>query len=188
MPDNLTYKATIKPLTSEETDQFLTYLNDHISDNGKNGTPLFLPISRSDLKLPASIADSFRQGQSISIDQPGWRRVFIALNEKEEIIGHADLKSHNQSYTGHRAVLGMGVDRNYRQMGLGRLLIETVENWARQTSTIDQIDLWVLSENGPAIRLYKKAGFRECGEVEDMFRIDGASHNYKMMAKRIDKA
>ena len=109
----------IKPLAQEKIEDFLLYLNDHISDNGRDDTPLFLPISRDDLSLPEGIVDSFRKGQATSMDKLGWRRVFIAKNENHDIVGHIDLKSHNQAYTHHRAVMGMGVHREFRKMGLG---------------------------------------------------------------------
>ncbi len=177
----------IKPLTAKKIDDFFYYLNDHISDNGKDNSPLFLPISRNDLRIPEELIDSFRDGQSVSIDKLGWRRVFIAINEKNDIIGHIDLKSHSQNYTSHRAVMGMGVHRDYRKMGLGYLLIKSIVSWAKNETAIEQIDLWVLSKNRPAIRLYNKLGFFKIGEIEDMFRIDGVSLDYIMMSKKIEK-
>ena len=81
--------------------------------------------------------------------------------------------------------MGMGVHRDYRQMGLGSLLIESIAEWAKNETTVERIDLWVLSENNPAIHLYKKLGFQKIGEVEDMFRIDGTSVSYIMMTKKI---
>ena len=175
----------IKPLADENGNDFFIYLNDHISDNGKNSTPLFLPISREDLELPKTIIDSFRNGQSTPVNELGWRRVLIAVNKKDEIVGHIDLKSPHQSYTHHRAVMGMGVHRDYRKKGLGHLLIESIVSWAKQKTTIERIDLWVLSENSQAIRLYERSGFQKIGTVEDMFRIDGDSHDYIMMTKKI---
>ena len=176
----------IRPLTRERIDDFFMYLNDHISDNGKRNSSLFLPISRENLSLSNELIQSFKRGQFISVDKLGWRRVLIAENEKNDIIGHIDIKSHNQSYTNHRAVMGMGVHSDYRRDGLGKLLIETMLGWVRTETEIERIDLWVLSGNNPAIRLYVKLGFEKVGEVEDMFRIDGASHDYIMMTKKIE--
>ena len=175
----------IKPLLADQIDDFFDYLNDHILDNGKNNTPLFLPISREHLNLPPTLIDNFKDGQSISINKLGWRRVFIAINKQNEIVGHIDLKSHNQNYTYHRAIMGMGVHREYRKKGLGSLLIEYIFDWVKNESIIAQIDLWVLSENHTAIRLYDRLGFHKVGEVEDMFRIDNNSLNYIMMTKQI---
>ena len=65
------------------------------------------------------------------------------------------------------------------------MLIESIVDWAKKETDIEQIDLWVLSENHPAIRLYNKLGFQKIGVVEDMFRIDGSALDYTMMAKKI---
>ncbi len=115
----------------------------------------------------------------------GWRRVLVAFNEMNDIVGHIDLKSHNQNYMNHRAILGMGVHRNFRKEGLGRLLIESIVDWVKNHTIIEQIDLWVLSNNTPAISLYKKLGFQKIGEIQDMFRVDGLSYNSIMMTKKI---
>lgn len=175
----------IKHLAEERIDEFFLYLTDHISDNGKDNSSLFQPISRNNSSLPKGLTDSFKGGQSISIDQSGWRRVFVAVHKMSDIIGHIDLKSHPQNHTHHRALLGMGVHRDYRKMGLGKSLIETAVEWANNATAIESIDLWVLAGNRPAIQLYKKLGFQKIGEVEDMFRIDGNSLNYVMMTKKI---
>lgn len=175
----------INPLPNQRIGDFLIYLNDHISDNGLRNTPLFLPISKEDLGIPMDLADSFKKGQLRPINTSGWRRVLIATNQKNEIIGHIDLKSHNQNYTEHRAVMGMGVHRAYRKIGLGSSLIESIFKWAKKEATIQHIDLWVLSKNIAAIQLYTKMGFQKIGEVEDMFRIDGNSHDYIMMTRKI---
>jgi len=175
----------IEPLISNAIDDFFEYLTDHVSDNGKNNMPLFLPISKEDLALPPKLIDGIRVGQWTAVHEPGWRRVLIASNKKNEIIGHIDLKSHEHSYAHHRAVLGMGVHRAHRKRGLGSLLIETLLDWTKKEAKLEWIDLQVLSENTPAIRLYNKMGFHKVGEIEDMFRIDGNSHNYLMMTKKI---
>ena len=79
----------------------------------------------------------------------------------------------------------MGVHRNYRKLGLGQLLIEYLINWIKTNSSIEYLDLCVLSNNKPAIRLYKRLGFQTIGETKDMFRIDGVTYNYTMMTKQV---
>ncbi len=175
----------IGPLSDHRIKEFFDYLNDHISDNGKDDTPMFLPISRQDLKLPKEIEKSFKEGQDISMDGKGWRRIFIASNNEGKIIGHIDLKSQNQNYTNHRAMLGMGVHRAYRKQGLGSSLIASIVNWAKINTQISYIDLRVLSSNLAAIKLYEKLGFQKVGEIKDMFRIDGESYNDIRMVKKI---
>lgn len=79
----------------------------------------------------------------------------------------------------------MGVDRDARQRGLGRLLIEQAEQWAVDSAQMEWIDLQVLSVNQPAIRLYQRAGFVITGEVPEMFEIDGQRLSFTSMSKRL---
>jgi len=173
----------IVPLQAEGVLLFLAYLNDHLSDNGREQTPLFQPLSPSDSKVSDAMQLSFATGLTLEIDEVGWRRVWVARNELGNIVGHIDLRAHRERHTSHRALLGMGVDRNHRRQGIGRLLMETAFEWANREAKLGFIDLQVLSQNQPAIKLYEKIGFRVIGEIEDMFRIEGNSYSYTLMCK-----
>lgn len=144
----------IRLVAPKELEKFFIYLNDHLSNNGKEGTPLFQPLSRNDSRLPKEKEESFSEGLSIPVGQAGWRRVWIAVDQNEEILGHIDLRALTDKYTEHRALLGMGVDRKYWRKGLGKRLIETVTLWVASETAIEWIDLWVLSNNVPAVHLY----------------------------------
>ena len=181
----MTSDVHIKPLMISDIEQFFLYLDDHISDNGRDDSPLFLPISRNDLSLSKALITKFKKGLKTSIGELGWRRGLLAMNTEDQIVGHIDLRSDVQKYTAHRAILGMGVHRDYRKMGIGRLLIQSVTDWALKESTIERVDLWVLSNNLPALKLYQKLDFKIIAEVEDLFRIDGVSQNSTMMTKKI---
>ncbi|MEL6676452.1 MAG: GNAT family N-acetyltransferase [Bacteroidota bacterium] len=175
----------IIPLNADNMAQFLVYLQDHISDNGQGSTPLFLPISRWNLRLPEHLADSFQKGLDLDTHTTGWRRGFMAIDQKGEIAGHIDLRSHPQAHTLHRALLGMGVHRDFRKKGLGSQMLTFLVEWAQQETELAYIDLWVMAENKPAIRLYQKMGFEEIARVKDKFRIDGEAQTSVMMAKPI---
>jgi ribosomal protein S18 acetylase RimI-like enzyme len=79
----------------------------------------------------------------------------------------------------------MGVDRNYRRLGLGGRLLAHAQEWAVASTDLEWIDLQVLSTNEPAIRLYLRAGFAKIGEIPEMFKIEGRSYSHTLMAKRI---
>jgi ribosomal protein S18 acetylase RimI-like enzyme len=175
----------IRLIAPRELEKFFIYLNDHLSDSGKEGSPLFQPLSRNNSRLPKEKEESFSKGLSIPVGQVGWRRVWIAVDQNEEILGHIDLRAHTDQYIEHRALLGMGVDRKYRRVGLGKRLIETVTSWAVSETAIEWVDLWVLSGNTAAVHLYESTGFHRLGEVDDMFRIDGASEANTLMTKGI---
>lgn len=175
----------IIPLNEGRYNKFFIYLKDHISDNGKNNTLKFLPLSIENNNIPKEIVDSIKVGQNIPVGKIGWRRVLIALNNSKEIIGHIDLKSYNQKHTNHIAIMGMGVHRDYRRQGVGGNLIEAIFTWAKINAEIDKIDLWVLSQNLNAIKLYFKSGFKQITEVKDMYRIDNKSYDAILMTKEL---
>ena len=178
-------KKDIRPVEAGELEIFFEYLNEQLLEIGKEGAPLFQPISRNDLRLPEEKMRNFSKGLSIPVGQTGWRRVWAAVNQDSAFLGHIDLRGHTEDYTEHRALLGMGVSKKFRRQGMGKRLIETVVSWATTETAIEWIDLWVLSNNAPAVELYKRTDFQQLGKVEDMFRIDGSSEGYMLMTRKI---
>ncbi len=186
-------------LESEYSEAFFDYLNDHLADNGLNSNPLFQPQSRSKPGLPDDKARLIQRELLIPMGDPKWRRAWIAIDENKydkndkdtwgkSIVGHIDLRSHGSRETKHRALLGMGAHRAYRRNGIGTRLLNAVVDWIREIKVIEYIDLWVLSNNQPAINFYEKVGFQRLGEVEDMFRIDGQPEGQLLMSKRFASA
>lgn len=174
---------TIRPLHPEELAVFLHYLNDHLMDNGRDGAPLFQPMSRSSPGFPPEKANAFRSGMQAAFGQPGWRRVWVA-QEGAEIIGHIDLRARPEPAARHRCLLGMGVHRNARRGGLGTALVAEAVAWARGQG-LEWVDLEVLTDNQPARALYRKTGFVQTGEIADLFRIDGESLGYVFMSLQL---
>ncbi len=68
--------------------------------------------------------------------------------------------------TQHTAVLGMSVDRSYRNRGVGAELMGRAIRWAQEKG-IARLELEVYAENVAAIHLYEKFGF----EVEGRKRM-----------------
>ena len=176
---------SIEPIDVSQFDEFLKYLDDQLSDTGKGDTPYFAPLAPGDSRLPPEKEAAFRDGLQLPVGSRGWRRAWVARSAKRHLIGHVDLRSHLQRFTEHRCLLGMGVHRNHRKLGLGAALIAFAEKWALANTAIEWIDLQVLSGNEPAMRLYLRAGFTKIGEVPEMFRIEGRSFSDISMTKRI---
>jgi RimJ/RimL family protein N-acetyltransferase len=176
---------SIEPVNPTEFEEFLGYLDDLLSDNGKGETPCFVALSASDTRFPPEKEAAFRNGLLVPIGSAGWRRAWAARSSNRQIIGHVDLRAHPQRFTEHRCLLGMGVHRQHRKHGLGAALIAHAESWALFNTALEWIDLQVLSGNEPAIRLYVRSGFTKVGEVPEMFKVDGQFHSDTMMSKRL---
>jgi ribosomal protein S18 acetylase RimI-like enzyme len=61
----------------------------------------------------------------------------------------------------------MWVAPDYRHLGAGRMLLETVIAWA-QAHRARYVELGVTLSNSPALRLYQRAGFEHAGEPQPL--------------------
>lgn len=175
---------TIEKLDPAGFAGFLAYLNAQLADNGQDGRLYFQPLPRDASAFPPEKAEAFRSGMLIPVGEPGWRRAWVARGEDGAIIGHIDLRALAEAYTRHRCVLGMGVARWHRQQGWGGRLLAHAEQWALAAG-MQWVDLQVLSVNTPAIQLYQRNGYRQTGEIPNMFHLDGKYFSYTSMTKRL---
>jgi ribosomal protein S18 acetylase RimI-like enzyme len=177
--------TTIRPADEADLAPFFAWLDDHLRDNGRDGTPLFQPLAREQSHLPVGLRIAFIKGLSIPVGEPGWRRLWLALDSRGSIAGHIDLRGRPEPAAKHRAMLGMGVHRAYRRQGLGAGLVGTALAWARAETNLGWIDLEVLSENHPAVELYLRTGFTMIARIADMLEIDGVHHDLTYMTRAL---
>ncbi len=103
------------------------------------------------------------------------------IGKNYQVVGHADLRNYGMVNTGHRVILGMGLQQNYRGKKLGTRLLQAVIQFCKSHPRIEWIDLQVLANNIPAIRLYESLKFQKIAHVPDMFRIEETSFDYITM-------
>lgn len=175
----------IRPAGAADLPPFFVYLDDHLRDNGRDGAPLFQPLSRAQSQLPPGLKVAFIEGLAIPVGEPGWRRLWLAVDGRGSIAGHIDLRARPEPLARHRAMLGMGVHRAWRRRGLGARLVDTAIDWARGQDGLRWIDLEVLSDNQPAVALYLRSGFATMARIEDMLEIDGVSQDLSYMTRAL---
>jgi len=99
-----------------------------------------------------------------------------SAQEKPKVVGHLglykdkpeDLKEKKLGSTlknGHLEM--MGVNSNYRELGIGKKLVQEAIKFAEKEK-FDSLSLWVLNINYKAISLYKKYGFH----IIDTFELE----------------
>jgi RimJ/RimL family protein N-acetyltransferase len=81
----------------------------------------------------------------------------------------------------HKGMLwGMYVRPQYRAAGIGRMLVEAIIEHARQH--VELLQLFVVSDNLPARRLYTRLGFVEFGIERHATKYRGQYHDDVLMA------
>jgi len=94
----------------------------------------------------------------------GWltNSAVFGAYRNSELIGTASFTISSGLKESHKGLLrAMYVRPAARRMGAGRLLVQAVIATARQK--VEQVQLAVVSDNQPAIRLYQTLGFRPYG-------------------------
>jgi RimJ/RimL family protein N-acetyltransferase len=82
----------------------------------------------------------------------------------------------------HSAYVVTGILRDYRGKGIGHQLFEQLDSWAL-TNDIKRLELTVMTHNEPAIKLYKKMGFKIEGVKECSMKVNGNYIDEYYMAK-----
>lgn len=84
----------------------------------------------------------------------------------------------------HRGDFGIAVIKEYWGMGIGTAVLEAIIEAAKSVG-YEQLELEVVSDNEPAVSLYRKCGFKIYGTRENSFRYrDGSySDGYLMLLK-----
>lgn len=84
----------------------------------------------------------------------------------------------------HSAYVVIGIDEDFRGKGVGTLLFEELERWAKEVP-LNRLELTVVCENLAAVHLYKKMGFEVEGTKRNSLCIDGEYYDEFYMGKII---
>lgn len=84
----------------------------------------------------------------------------------------------------HQCLFAIVVDKNYRNRGIGKTLIETMMEQAKQKFGIEILHLEVY-EGNPAFRLYERLGFKEYGRHPRFIKAEDGYADKIMMQKEL---
>lgn len=110
------------------------------------------------------------------------RCILVAENSKKEIIGQVTAFGGTYEADKGTAVVIIEVDHSHRRQGIGTLLLQELEKWARQNG-LHRLELSVLPENRAAIGLYEKNGYAIEGKKRSSRRSAGRFYDELIMAK-----
>ena len=97
--------------------------------------------------------------------------LFVVAEIDEQIVASANLHNGVRKRIEHVGTVAITVVRDFRGLGVGKTLMETVIEWASDHPIIEKIGLGVFSNNVGAINLYKKSGFVEEGRKVKEIKI-----------------
>ena len=81
----------------------------------------------------------------------------------QKLVGTLDFWNGHRKRIEHTGEFGMGVVSEYRNLGVGKCMIEFLLKWATENPIIEKVKLCVFASNENGIHLYKKMGFIEEG-------------------------
>lgn len=111
------------------------------------------------------------------------RYTVLVAEQEGHVVGWASLNRYSQrcAYDGV-ADLSIYIDREYRGQGIGRLLLQELEQAAKKNGFY-KIVLFTFPFNGMGQGLYRRCGYREVGIFENQGILDGKFVDVMAMEK-----
>jgi len=107
---------------------------------------------------------------------------YIGAFADNVLVGFISLWRGSANRAKHSAYIVMGVASRYTGRGIGGLLLEAGEKWAKM-NCVSRLEMTVMTHNMNAIKLYEKAGFTKEGIKKNSLLVDGCYVDEYYMGK-----
>ncbi|MCB0728032.1 MAG: GNAT family N-acetyltransferase [Ignavibacteriae bacterium] len=115
--------------------------------------------------------------------------LYIVAETEGKVVGYLDFENGGFKRTKHSGSFSVYIIKEFRRMGIGEILINTLIEWAQSTDLIEKITLAVFSTNENAQKLYRKLGFKEEGRCpKDMKLEDDTYIDSVLMYRFVEKS
>lgn len=134
-----------------------------------------------------------------SLEKSSWydavkreKEVVIIAEDKNartsnEVVGQCEISNIEWDAADHVGNLGIIVQKKYRDMGIGRQLIDLAIIESKRLNDKQKIILSCFSSNERALHLYKNLGFKKIGERKKQYYIDGVYYDETLMELFIEE-
>lgn len=109
--------------------------------------------------------------KTISSFLQGAPGIYLVAEYDGASVGHAFLQPHHLRSLRHVAELTIAIHPAWQRRGIGTLLLQSLINWAIESTVIEKIQLNVRASNLKAISLYQKIGFQEEGRLRNRLKL-----------------
>jgi diamine N-acetyltransferase len=154
-------KIHLRALEPEDLDVLYKWEND--SSLWRYGSTL-APFSRFSLK-------EYLLDARLDIFQSRQLRLMIVLNNKGIAVGTIDLYDFDPMNC--RAGIGILVDENYRQLGLGMQALQLIKSYAFGFLMLKQIYAFVPEMNEASVKLFIGSGYEKSGKLRAWIKNNG---------------
>lgn len=149
----------IRKAASDDASQYLQFFHDNLTSS------LFIPL------YPDELVQSVEEEKQWINSFAKQKNCLLLMAESHgKIIGNISVNGHSRSMLQHTASIGMSVINEWRNKGIGKLLMQSVINWSEENEMLELLWLQVFAQNIAAITLYKKMGFIETGRQKNFFK------------------
>ncbi|NQT49847.1 GNAT family N-acetyltransferase [Candidatus Kuenenbacteria bacterium] len=108
-------------------------------------------------------------------------KIFFTICDNSKPIGFIGLS--NISKTNKNADLFIAIgDDDYRGKGVGKIAMKWIIKYGFEKQKLHKINLGVIKDNIPAVKLYQSLGFIIEGEMKDEVFFKGKFYNFLFMA------
>ena len=111
--------------------------------------------------------------------------LFLVAEVGAEIVGILTFEGGARPRTRHTGELGISIAKSFWGLGIGRMLMEVLIEWAKASEVVRKLNLRVRVDNERAIKLYKDMGFKQEGVITRDIVIEGKSYDCLLMGRTV---
>jgi RimJ/RimL family protein N-acetyltransferase len=160
----------IREVAVEDARALLDYV-EHIS-----GESDFLSFGPGEFELTEPEEQEFIRKCLASDNQ-----LYILGSIEDTIVATLHFSGGRRPRVRHSGEFGISVRKQYWELGIGSLMLDTLIAWAQDTQIVKKINLRVRTDNQRAIRLYERKGFVIEGTSRKEILLDGSYFDHHWM-------
>lgn len=112
--------------------------------------------------------------------------LLLIAEHEGRIVGNIDLTGSHRQMMQHTAMVGMGMLKDWRSIGLGTALLSAAIDWAKANPILELLWLQVYTDNSAGMALYHKMGFKDNGIIPRYFKKGARYYDNLTMSLSLD--